>query len=88
MANLSQIRLRKFSKVVHGDIGWQKALDLCYDRGLLPSTWLDRRLRNGFLYDALPDAIRAISQESSLIRCNFDPGLAQDPKAFVAAHSG
>jgi hypothetical protein len=75
-------------QVVQRDVAWQKALDLCYARDLLPYTWLDRRFRCGFIYDALPNALRDISQESSLIRCNFDPGLPQDPEALVAAHNG
>jgi hypothetical protein len=75
-------------QVVQRDVAWQKALDLCYARSLLPYSWLDRRLRQGFMYDMLPEALRDISQGNSLVKCTFDTGLPQDPEALVAAHEG
>lgn len=75
--------------VVQRDAAWQVALDLCYSRGILPEpSWLDRRLRTGYMFESLPDAMKNISKISPLIRCNFDVGSAHDPEALVEEHNG
>ncbi|KAI4665269.1 uncharacterized protein J4E78_002729 [Alternaria triticimaculans] len=62
-------------KAVQRDIAWQSALDEAYSRGLLPTpSWLERRLRVGYLYEGLPDIVGTMSDPQSLITCNFDPG--------------
>jgi hypothetical protein len=75
--------------IVQRDAAWQAALDLCYERGLLPQgSWLDRRLRKGYFYDSLLTAIRNLSEDSALIRCNFNPGLPHSAEDLVDEHHG
>jgi hypothetical protein len=76
-------------KIIHRDMAWQRALDLCYARGTLPKpSWLDRRAMPGFHYEILPAVIQSMSEESSLVRCNFDLGSPHSPEAFCSANSG
>ncbi|KAF2825632.1 hypothetical protein CC86DRAFT_394549 [Ophiobolus disseminans] len=50
---------------------------------LLPKpSWLERRLRKGYMYEQLPKAIEGISKASSPIRCNISPGSPPDPEAL------
>lgn len=73
--------------IIQRDIAWQTALDISYKRGSLPTpSWADRRTQIGYMYEALPALIKDISQDSSLIRCNFDPGSPQDAEALAVAH--
>ncbi|KAI4636994.1 hypothetical protein J4E93_010785 [Alternaria ventricosa] len=74
-------------KVVQRDIAWQSALDEAYSRGLLPApSWLERRLRVGYLYEGLPNFVQKLSDEESLITCNFDPGLPFDVAEMLEEH--
>ncbi|KAF1847202.1 uncharacterized protein K460DRAFT_363309 [Cucurbitaria berberidis CBS 394.84] len=76
-------------RVVQRDVAWQLALDTCYTRGLLPTpSWLDRRLGVGYMYEGLPDAVRNLSLNGSLIRCNFDPGSPYDVDSLLEEHRG
>ena len=61
-------------RVIQRDVAWQTALDTCYARGILSQpSWLDRRLgTSGFIYEGLPEAVRALSTNSPLIRTNFE----------------
>jgi len=75
--------------VVQRDAAWQTALDLCYACGRLPKpSWINRRQQTGYMYEELPKAIREVSQTSSLVRCNFNPGVPYDPEALVEARTG
>lgn len=59
--------------VIQRDLIWQAALDISYTRGLLPTpSWLDRRLRKGFMYEGLPDAMQKLSKKGSLVQTNFN----------------
>jgi hypothetical protein len=75
--------------IVQRDVAWQVALDIVYQRGLLPQlSWLERRLETGYTYECLPTAVNNISMASPLVRCNFDLGEAHDAEALVKVHSG
>ena len=75
--------------IVQRDATWQTALDMCYARGLLTKpSWHGRRLQKGYMYEGLPKAIGDISENSALIRCNFNPGMPHNPEAMIEARSG
>jgi hypothetical protein len=75
--------------IVQRDAAWQAALDISYARGSLPQgSWLDRRLRTGYFHDSLPTALRDLSEDGALIRCNFDPGLPHSAEALADEQSG
>jgi hypothetical protein len=74
---------------IQRDAAWQAALDISYASGSLPQpSWFDRRLRVGYFYESLPAAMRDMSMDSTLIQCNFDPGLICDAAALADAQEG
>jgi hypothetical protein len=75
-------------RIVQRDAAWQTALDLRHTRQLIPElSWLNRRLQVGYFYEMLPQAVRDISNGTSPIRCNFDPGVIQSAEALVDART-
>ena len=73
-------------QVIQRDIAIQTALDICYDRGILPQpSWVQRRFRAGYVWEDLPRAIKKLQagDYASLIQCNFDLGVAHDPEDLV-----
>ncbi|KAF7452659.1 hypothetical protein PtrSN002B_011808 [Pyrenophora tritici-repentis] len=77
-------------RVLQRDVAWQTALDICYARGLLPqSSWLDRRLNTtGFTYEGLPEAVHALSMNSSLIRTKFPVDEPHNVEQLLREHEG
>lgn len=76
--------------VIQRDVAWQTALDTCYARGILPQpSWLDRRLgTRGFIYEGLPEAVRALSTNSPLIRTNFELPPPYDVEQLLEENRG
>jgi hypothetical protein len=76
-------------EIVKRDAAWQAALDIGCARGSFPTpTWFERRLMPvGYHYEALPSVMQRLSRDSSLIRCNFDPGPPHSAQALFDAHS-
>ncbi|KAF2437281.1 hypothetical protein P171DRAFT_425548 [Karstenula rhodostoma CBS 690.94] len=71
---------------VKGDAVRQAALDLCYERNVLPRpSWIERRRRWGYQWEELPQAIMDLQTGGydSFIDCNFDLGAPFDPESLV-----
>jgi hypothetical protein len=46
---------------IHETVAWHRALDECYDRGILPKpTWFDRRAQRCYLYEKLPQILEGM----------------------------
>jgi hypothetical protein len=76
---------------VKGDVARQAALDLCYERNILPRpSWVERRRRYGYQWEGLPEAITGLQngEYASFIDCNFDLGAAYDPERLIQERVG
>jgi hypothetical protein len=74
----------KAFKVIQDAAAWQTALDEAYKRQITPQpSYLARRKRGCYLYEAFPRLIREIIAGTSIIRCNFDPGELVDPEQIL-----
>jgi hypothetical protein len=86
--------LEKASQIfeaVKGDVARQVALDLCYERNILPRpSWFERRRRFGYQWEGLPQAITDLQngEYASFIECNFDLGAAYDPERLIEERVG
>ncbi|KAK1762128.1 hypothetical protein QBC33DRAFT_462101, partial [Phialemonium atrogriseum] len=64
-----------FQTILQRDVAWQSALDECYARELLPTpSSYQRRSNTCYTFEDFPQAVRDIVNNTSLVRCNFDPG--------------
>ncbi|KAI8718249.1 hypothetical protein NCS52_00603100 [Fusarium sp. LHS14.1] len=65
-----------FHNVVHRRLAWQAALEHCYSQGILP--YPSPHDPEYTFCDVSPDlwqALQHLSNETSVLRCNFSPGL-------------
>ena len=72
-------------QILQRDAAWQTALDLSYARRLLPRpTWIQRRLRRGYIYKTFPELLEQVTNgDHSFIHCDFAPGTACDPEEII-----
>lgn len=78
-------------EVVKGHVARQAALDLCYDRNILPRpSWLERRCRKAYQFEGFPQAITSLQkgEYSSFIECNFDLGEMYNPETLIEERVG
>jgi hypothetical protein len=81
----------KVFDIVLRDTSWQRVMDESLDQGLLPSRrWLERRLRIGYLFESLPQAIDILvaKKKNALLCCGFSIGSMPDVSSLVERHSG
>ena len=81
----------KLFEAVQRDTALQIAMEICYERDILPRpSWWRRRRRKGYLWEALPRILRELmnGDHSSIIHCNFDLGSAYDPEEIVKMRRG
>jgi hypothetical protein len=85
----------QISGAVKRDASRQAALDICFDRHILPlprPSWFTRegRLRGNYQWKRLPEAIAKLQSGDYawLISCNFDLGAPCDPERLISDREG
>ena len=79
-----------FRTVFQRDVAWQIAMDMSYanEDGLPEPSWLNRRRRDGYMYEDTPALVRDMNFGIGIIHCNFDIGHESDPKYIVLQCQG
>ncbi|KAM0548399.1 hypothetical protein ACHAPJ_009883 [Fusarium lateritium] len=74
-----------FQRVVHRDIAWHKAFKACVDRGfvVLNAAMTAFTLSMLQVDEGLEGAIEHLLNETSVLRCDFNPGFAWNFEAVV-----
>lgn len=91
-----------FQLIVQRDASWQAAWIESLDRGFLPEqSWVNRRgklwedllyperlhsVYPGYTFECLPQALRDITNNKSIVRCNFDVGEPLDVESIIHEH--
>ncbi|KAK7178664.1 hypothetical protein PSPO01_15272 [Paraphaeosphaeria sporulosa] len=89
--NLIPEKASQIFRAVKSDAARQAALDLCYERNILPRpSWVERRHRFGYQWEGLPQAIKNLQngEYASFIECNFDLGAAFEPERLTRERIG
>ncbi|KAK2730779.1 hypothetical protein CKAH01_09402 [Colletotrichum kahawae] len=89
----SHLMTQMFQAIVQHDAAWQQAWDESVKRGIIKEpSWLGGRWRidwyPSYTVKHLPQALRDIAEEKSVVRCNFDIGEPWDFERFVREHKG
>ncbi|KAH0423458.1 hypothetical protein CcaCcLH18_12155 [Colletotrichum camelliae] len=89
----SHLMTQMFQAIVQHDAAWQQAWDKSVKRGIIKEPfWLGGRWRvdwyASYTFKHLPQALRDIAEEKSVVRCNFDIGEPWDFERFVREHKG
>lgn len=82
-----------FQAIVQRDAAWQQAWDESVKRGIIKEpSWLDGdpwdEYYPSYTFKHLPQALRDIAEEKSVVRCNFDIGEPWDFEKLVREHKG
>ncbi|KAF4829909.1 hypothetical protein CGCSCA4_v014418 [Colletotrichum siamense] len=82
-----------FQAIVQHDAAWQQAWDESVKRGMIKEpSWLDGSPRMdwypSYTFKHLPQALRDIAEEKSVVRCNFNIGEPWDFERLVREHKG
>ncbi|KAF6840977.1 hypothetical protein CMUS01_03750 [Colletotrichum musicola] len=85
-----------FQLTIQRDASWQAAWIESLSRGILPElSWFDRRCHTsgmwqtrvcvypGYKYECLPQALRDIAENKSIVRCNFDVSEPWDVEKII-----
>lgn len=76
-------------QIVQEDAAWQAALDLCYERNLLPRpSWRLQRRMHCFQADGLLEIMDQIVGGNSIIKCDFDLLPCTGVEELLKAHQG
>ncbi|EEU42371.1 uncharacterized protein NECHADRAFT_79869 [Fusarium vanettenii 77-13-4] len=71
-----------FQRTVHHDLAWQTALERCYAQGILP---VPSQHIPEYTFAKVPQdlwqALEHLSNQTSVLRCNFNPGQPHDVEA-------
>lgn len=75
-----------FQKAIQREVVWQLAFDETHSQNpnFPPNPW--KRVR--FCSELFPTAVRHLVNESSIFRCNFNPGRLLDVESLVDEHRG
>ncbi|KAF6783341.1 hypothetical protein CSOJ01_15915 [Colletotrichum sojae] len=88
-----------FQLTIQRDASWQAAWIESLSRGIMPElSWFDRRCHTsgiwltrvcvypGYKYECLPQALRDIADNKSIVRCNFNVGEPWDVEKIIHEH--
>ncbi|KAI4683949.1 uncharacterized protein J4E84_006789 [Alternaria hordeiaustralica] len=73
--------------VLQRDAAWQKAYQRCVIDAIdcqNAPIWLASRENNAYIMRGFSEALQAITDDKSSVKCNFSPGLVQDVDQVVA----